>query len=450
MRRITILLIGWSFPLFGQVKEPLSIDRALAIGLEQSKVLKASSMNVEVSTAKASEASALLLPSLKLEGGYRRLSDVDPFRVVVPFSPSPITISPVVLDNYTFRLSVQQPLFTGFRLRSSVRAVERLAEAAQFDYRADEADLLLNIKTAYWLLSQTLEVKRFVDENVARLEMHVKDTENLLKAGAATRNDLLKIQVQLSTGKLAQIDADNDVRLVRMKLNNVLGLPLDRGFLLSSRPVAADTVQDRLGLNGGPEEQEGSVQALVNRALGLRPDLRSMDYMVEANKARLSAALGNWWPQVYLTGSYYYNRPNSRYLPTRDEFKASWDIGVQFQFDLWNWGATWNQADGARAQLRQAEYLYDQMRDNVALDVRNNYLQLQRNRKKIEVAEFAIAQSEENARSTNDKFKNGLATSSDLLDADVALLQSQTNLTGALIEFELSKARLERAVGGHE
>lgn len=450
MRRITILLIAWSFPLFGQVKEPLSIDRALAIGLEQSKVLKASSMNVEASTAKASEASALLLPSLKLEGGYRKLSDVDPFRVVIPFSPTPITLSPVVLDNYTFRLSVQQPLFTGFRLRSSARAVERLAEAAQFDYRADEADLLLNIKTAYWLLSQTLEVKRFVDENVARLEMHVKDTENLLKAGAATRNDLLKIQVQLSTGKLAQIDADNDVRLARMKLNNVLGLPLDRGFLLSSRPGAADTVQDRLGLNGGPEEQEGSVQALVNRALGLRPDLRSMDYMVEANKAMLSAALGNWWPQVYLTGSYYYNRPNSRYLPTRDEFKASWDIGVQFQFDLWNWGATWNQADEARAQLGQAEELYDQMRDNVALDVRNNYLQLQRNRKKIEVAEFAIAQAEENARSTNDKFKNGLATSSDLLDADVALLQSQTNLTGALIEFELSKARLERAVGGHE
>jgi len=418
-----------------QETSTLTIEQAIQIGLQNSKGLQVSGTRRDAAHARAREVGTSLLPSFKLESGYKRLSEVDPFRVQIPGSPSPVTISPVVLDNYTIRLAVQQPVFTGFRLRNTARAVDYLAQAAESDHQSDEADVILNIKNAYWLLYQTRETKKFVDENGARLEAHLKDTEQLMRAGLATRNDYLKLQVQLSNARLAQIDAQHEVRLAEMTLNNILGRQLDREVQAVSTPH-----QD--------SETEKSVErGPVVRAFSSRSDLQAMQFRLNASDASLSAARGSWWPQVFLSGSYYNNRPNSRYLPTRDAFLPSWEIGVQLQFDLWNWGATSHQVEQARAQLRQNEILFDQMKDNITLEVTRNELQLQRSREKIGVANIGVSQAEESFRTTNDKYKNGLATSSDLLDADVALLQARTNLTGALVEHELAKARLERSMG---
>ena len=416
----------------------LTLDEAIALGKENSKMLRVSTAKVDAAEARAGEASTALLPSLKFEGSYKRLSDVDPFAVKVPFYPSPIEISPIVLNNYNVRVSLQQPLFTGFKLRSNARVAEYLAGASVSDHRNDLADLVLNITTAYWTLFQSRETKRFVDENVTRLESYRRDTENLMKAGMATRNDLLKIQVQLSSARLTQIDAANDVEVALMNLDNVMGLPLDTDIALTSVPA------------GGIAVSHADTGALVARALGARPDLQAMQLRVEASKAGVSAAQGSWWPQIFLGGSYFYNRPNQRYQPTKDEFKSTWELGVTMQFDVWNWGATGYQTDQAKATLLQNELMYAQMQDNVSLEVRRGQLAVRRARDKADVARLAVDQAEENMRSTGDKFKSGLATSSELLDASVALLQTRTNLSGALVEVELAQARLVRSVGGEK
>lgn len=437
MKRIILLLVFAASFGVAQDSRTLTLEDALRIGKERSKTLKASSMKVEAASARASEVNTNLLPSLKVEAGYKRLSDVDPFAVSLPFLPSPVVLSPVVLNNYNLKVSLQQPLFTGFKLRSNARAAELMATAAEFEHRSDEADLVLNIKNAYWMLYQTRAVKKFVDENVERFDAHVVDTKNLMKAGLATRNDLLKIEVQLSNAKLTQIDAVHDVQVAMMNLNNLLGLPLNTDLQLSSVPEE----------NSNDGSTGSLAQNLVMRAFTARPELQLMQFRVQASEASVTAARGNLWPQIFLAGSYFYNRPNARYLPTRDEFKGTWEVGVQLQFDLWSWGATGYQTDQAKANLQQAEYLYDQMKDNVSLEVTRNQLQVERSRQKIAVAKEAIGQAEENYRSTNDEYTNGLATSSDLLDADVALLQAKTNLTGALVDYEIARARLSRSVG---
>jgi len=379
-----------------------------------------------------------------LSVGYSRLSDVDPFRIMVPFSPQPITIAPTVLDNYSLRATVQQPLFTGFRLESNARAANYLMKATEYDHRSDKADLVLNIISAYWTLYQTLEAKKFVDENVGRLQSYQHDTENLLQAGMATRNDLLKIQVQLNNATLAQIDAANDVQLATMTLNNAIGQPLDVPLHLTSSPISTTgSGQETKREN----DVSGSSVNLTSKALTARADLQAMQSRIEAAKASVRAANGNWWPQLFLSGNYYYSRPNPRYQPTTDEFKNSWDVGVQLQVDLWNWGTTGFQAEQAKAALMQTEYAFEQMKDVVSLDVKRQSLAVHRAEEKVQVARLAIAQAEENVRSTRDKFQQGLASSSELLDATVALLQARTSLSAASVESEVARARLKRAVG---
>ncbi|MGH9426214.1 MAG: TolC family protein, partial [Terriglobia bacterium] len=81
------------------------------------------------------------------------------------------------------------------------------------------------------------------------------------------------------------------------------------------------------------------------------------------------------------------------------------------------------------------------------LDVTRNYLNLGRARERITVAEQGVKQAEEHYRVTSARFKQGLGLNSDLLDAEVALLQAKTNYAQALVDFGLAQASLERAIG---
>jgi outer membrane protein TolC len=179
----------------------------------------------------------------------------------------------------------------------------------------------------------------------------------------------------------------------------------------------------------------------------LRPDLQAMQARVDASEAGVRAAMGNWWPQIFFTGNYYYSRPNPRYMPTLDMWRDTWDIGVSVQMDIWNWGLTSAQIQQANASLLANRFMYEQMKENASLEVTRYGLAKRRARDKVAVSALAISQAEENVRTIQDKYRAGLATSTEVLDASVALLQSRTNYSGALVEFEVARARLTRASG---
>jgi outer membrane protein TolC len=189
------------------------------------------------------------------------------------------------------------------------------------------------------------------------------------------------------------------------------------------------------------------IDTLTAAALTERSDLLALASRVKASRAGVRAAQAGWWPQVLLGASYYYSRPNQRYMPTRDEFKGTWDIGVMLTMDIWNWGQTARQADQAEATLRQNELMYDQLREGVALDVHRSALQVQRARERMEVADLGLRQAEENLRVSTDRFRRGLVTVTELRDAEVALVQAMIAQSGARVESEISRARLARALG---
>jgi outer membrane protein len=434
--RKSVFVLTALFPLLGfsQGKRSMSIEEAIQIGLENSRTLHIASMKVLAADARSSEASAARLPSLKLQAGYARLSEIDPFAVQVPFYPLPITISPVVLNNYSTRLSLQQPLFTGFRLEKSAAAAEYAAEAASYDLSRNKIDLVFNIKNGYWSLYKAKEIKRVVDENVELVKAHLTDVENMMGQGLATKNDLLKVQVQLSSSQLAQIDASNLVTIAMMTLNNLIGLPIETEIELTS------VIQSQ-----SAENQESA--EIAREAIDTRADLKAAEMRVQANEASVTAAKGGWYPQVSLYGNYYYSRPNPRILPTKDEFKNTWDLGVNLSFDIWNWNTTKHQVDQGEAVLAQSREATEQLKDAITLEVNQANLVLLQSKEKIKVAEKGVEQADENYRITKNKFRSGTATNTDLLDAEVALLQAKVNYTTSLVDHELAQARMMKAIG---
>jgi outer membrane protein TolC len=172
-----------------------------------------------------------------------------------------------------------------------------------------------------------------------------------------------------------------------------------------------------------------------------------MEFRVKAGESGVTLARSGWYPQIYLVGNYIYARPNSRFLPAIDQFKDTWDVSVNASLDIWNWGATVHQTDQAQAQLAQANDGLSQLKDGITLEVTQSYLTFNQSKEKIVVAEKGVTQAEENLRITNEKFKSGTTSSSDLLDAEVALMQSKFNYIQAQVDCEVANAQLKRSLG---
>jgi outer membrane protein TolC len=427
-----------------QKRTALTLDQGVALGLENSRALHASRMGADAADAKSSEASAAQFPSLKAAASYTRLSDVPPFTVSLPNIPGSFTLSPTVVNNYNMRLTLQQPLFTGFRVQSGASLADNAAKAAGQDYHRDRAELVYGVTSAYWNLYRAIEVKKLTDETAAQVKAHLQDVRNFQAAGLATNNEVLKVQVQYSSIQLQQIDAANNVQLAMIGLDNVMGIPLDTQVELLSAPERPDAAAADSTLRSGSLPD---LSILSEQALERRPEVRAIDFRVKAGEDAVSMARSGWFPQVYLTGNYNYARPNSRIVPTQDIFKDTWDVSLTASWDLWNWGTTIHQTHQAQAQLAQAEDYRSQLRDGVRLEVTQAYLFLKQAGDRIGVSEQGVEQATENYRVTKEKFASGLALNSELLDAEVALLQAKMSLTQSLVDYQLSAARLRKAIG---
>ncbi len=415
----------------------LTVEKAIQLGLENSKVVHASLMRVNYADAKEAEVNASRLPSLRVGAGYTRLSDTPPFTVTLPqqLGGNTFTLAPSIVNNYALKATIEQPLFTGFRLSAASDAAEYSALAVEQDHARVKSDLVYNVRASYWLLFKAMEIKKVNDENVEQVQSHLKDVQNMLDQGMATTNDVLKVQVQLSDAQLRQLESNNNVQLATIGLNNTLGIPLQT-------KVAIDTdIKRAAGTN------QSDLSTLIAKANERRPELKASEYRVRAAEAGITAAKSGWWPQIYLAANYNYNRPNQRIQPAQDIFKDTWDVTLGVSLDVWNWGKTLHQSDQASAQYEEAKDGLSQAKDAITLELTQVYLNMNQAKERISVATQGVKQAEESYRVTNKRFREGLAQNSDLLDAEVALLQARTNSTQALVDYELAEARLHKAIG---
>lgn len=416
---------------------PMTVDECVNAAISNSSKLHTSRMKVSQARAKAGEALTQLLPTATVGAFYTRLSKVPPFEVDLPpypGLPGSFTLSESVQESRGLTLNIRQPLFTGLRLLSNLRMTRKNAAASSFDFESDSLTLVADVQTAYWNLFKAVEIKKAVDENLVQVSAHLEDARRFMDQNLLALNDVLKIETQKSQIQLMQIEADNAVRMARINLNNQIGIPLN------SRTAIASSLSDELA-------SAPPLDSLIVIGLSGRAEIDAINLRVEAGKAGVAAARAGWFPQVVLTGNYYRLRPNSRILPTRDEWDNTWDIGLALSFEAWNWGKTIHQTRQAQAQLEQAIDALDQLRDAVELEVTARYLDLTKAQQSIEVARNAVAQASENLRITKEKFHVDLASNTDLLDAEVALLQASTSYTTARVSQELAGIALKRALG---
>jgi outer membrane protein len=445
LRKIFVVAVILVLPLAARAqKRLLSLEEAVAAGIEASPGLHASRMKVESTVAKVREIEAGRLPSLKFGGGYTRLSEVPPFEVNLPNFPNPIVVSPNYFNNFNFRLGIQQPLFTGFRLQAGEESVRMLEKSAGQDLEKDRAEFIFAVKNAYWGLARAREFEKVIAKNILQIGEHLKDVRAFYDQGLLTKNEVLRAELELSNAEIMRIDARNAAEVALTTFDSLIGLPLDADVDLTT---SAESQASRIPVGGMAFEEKANSAALIESALANRPELKAADFRIRSTELSVKAARAGLYPQVSLAGNYYFLRPNPRYMPALDKFKGTWDLGISVSFDIWNWGQTKNQTDQAKALLAQARDARKILEDQAVLEVTQSRLTLARADEKVRVSGQAVGQAEENLRVTRERFKQGVALNTDVLEADVALLRARMNRTQAAIDLVLAQARLEKALG---
>lgn len=433
MKKI-LMLILFATSLFAQ-ERILTLKESLKIGLQNSKNLKISQSKINYSDAKLSEINSQFLPQFKLFGNYTRLSDNIPaFEFTSPFFPNAIRVSEPLYNNYTFKLGFTQPLFTGFKLLSSRSAAKYNLQASESDYSKEQNEVAFNIYNAYWNYFKAEEVRDVIAQTLQQIENHLRDTRNFYEQGLVSNNDLLKLEVQYSNTQLMLIEAENNLKIARIAFNKALGIDLNAQTKVAATEKSMSLVNYDLS-------------EIINEAINNRQELKSLAYRVESSKEGISAAKSNWFPSIYLTGNYYYSNPNPRFQPAKDEFNYNWDVGVTLSWDVWNWGLTSSQVSQAEQTKIQLETNYEQLKENIQMEVYSNFLNLLKTEEKVKVNKIALEQASENYRITAEKYNLQLASSTDLIDAETLKLQAETNLKAAEADYQIAKVRLEKSLG---
>lgn len=430
MKRILLLTFLIPILLFAQSKK-LTIEESVRIGLENSSLIKISESNLRSSDAKITEATSRMFPKLSLSAGYTYMNLNDPKEIGL----GPVgmeVINPFSL--YGMQLSIQQPLFTGFQISSSRSAAENTYEAMSFEHQKNINNKALEIYSAFWNFFKAQKQYELTQEYLTSLKDNLNQTKDFLDNGLATMNDYLKIKVQVSNAEVALIDAKNNMEIARASFNKSLGIPLSDSMQIDASYTST-------------QEQSFEYQDLLNNALNNRDELKSLEYNIKAGEDRITTANSGWWPKLYASGNFFLYNATAKTFGIEDEKLQAWFVGLSLNWDLWDWGYTSSQSALAEESVLQGEESLKLLKEQIELETYNAYLNLNSQKEKIYVSQLAVESAEENLRLTQEKYDYNLATSNDLIDAEVEVLDAKTKLAFSKADYEMAKVKLEVTVG---
>ncbi|OFV85937.1 MAG: hypothetical protein A2V74_00510 [Acidobacteria bacterium RBG_16_70_10] len=433
------LALGPAVPAPAAEVVRLTVEEAVARALEASPRLARLRALGAAAEAERRGARAERWPQVELGAGYTRRSEVPELRIVSPTQDPTqpiqlVTIFPNIQDNYRLRAGVLWPLYTGGRIAGQIQAAEQGHTAAGHDLRAGRADLILEVKAAYWGLATAREDVRVRQETIRAFDAHLEDARNRERFGMAARNEVLAVQVERDRAELDRLRADAASELAEANLRRLLDLPPATRVETAEPAEAAPT---------GPADLE----ALVAEAQAARPDRAALLARVTGAEARVAIERGARLPQLALGGGYTYANPNRDIVPPEATWKDTWDVGVSLAWSVFDGGRrsaaearARAEADAAREQLRELDRA-------IRLEVTQRTLELRTAEALLAVAERSLESAQENRRVAADRYREGVIPSSELLDAETALERAELARTEALASVRLTAAALDRAVG---
>jgi outer membrane protein len=392
-----------------------SLEQCIAIALEKHPSLRASTGSIKASESRMGQAKAGYYPQLNLSSGYQRIG---------PASSSDVTLDPY--NQYSAGVNLGMTLFD-FGKTSTQVDVQRLGvHASRADYENIQAQVVQNVKNAYYNLLQTQRNRNVAVDTMNQFQKHLDRASAFYRIGTKPRSDMTKAKVDFGNARLNVLKAENSLRSAMIILKDVMGVPENTDF----------SVVDNLFF----QKNEMQLNDVLNKAFLSRPDLRSAVARREAAERTVDLARKGYYPTLSGSAGYVYSG-------TDFPLESGWNAGAALNFPLFSGFSTKYQVDEAKANLAVLKANEDSIRQAVQLEVSQAYLNVQDAAEQIAMAEQTVLQAQENYDLASGRYRVGVGSPIEVADATITLNNARANLNSALFNYKIAQAALEKSTG---
>jgi outer membrane protein len=436
IRRILVIAIGLIIAggSFVQAADYLSLDDALAIALKNNPQIKAQDENVLGRGYEKDASFANMLPKVDLNYAYQHQHPTPtlilPITTFVNGQPALTTteVPTGFRDTYNFTVAATQPLFTGGSLYNAYKIAGNTYSATNLNRDQTIRDLKVQVVDGYYLLIQSRQTLDVAKSSMASIKSHLDVANAFYSQGMIPKNDLLEAEVSYAQSQQSVIQADNATKIRESNLNQLLGRDLSIPIQTEKEipmPALGTTLDDA-----------------ISTALKNRQEIRVLELQIDSAKKGVDIARAGYVPN--LAASYTYQKYGEH--PNID-YQDSWIAGLGLSWNLFQGGATHYGVGRAIADRDRLSFILKSTKDQVSLEVKNDYLNAQEATARVGVASKSIAQAQENLRIQKDRFNLQVATTTDILDAQAMLNRAQMDYILARSDYARSQAALRAAMG---
>jgi outer membrane protein len=399
----------------------ISLDEAVRLGVQNSKQLKLAQNKIDQAVSQLEQAKDERLPSAKVSAGYSHALMLSRNFALPSSDGSDPKSMQFPFDNtlYQATLSINEPIYNGHRYRYARESASLLIQSSKLDAEKDREEIVYNVINAYINFYKIQQNQKIVAQNLEDVDQKLTEIKKFESQGLATRNDVLRFQLQKSNIQLQQIELENNRKVVNYNLDILLGLP-------ENTTVQVQDVVYKLDMNDRPD-------VYMKQALQDRKEFGSLNYQDKLADVNIKKVHDEKLPTVGIGGNLYYINPTKALVPKSATYLAPFVVGVNASWDITGFFKNKNKLTEANLQKQEVAATRQLVSDHVKMDVNRSYTQYQQTLEKIKVLNDAVVQATENERITESKYKNNLATTTDRIDAQTLLYESRLNL-------ELAKA----------
>ena len=331
-------------------------------------------------------------------------------------------------------VTLVQPVFMG----GSIIALNKMADIGEkmMENSADakRQQTLYMTDKVYWQVVSLKHKQKLAESYLNLVKKLNDDVHKMIDEGVATKSDGLSVEVKVNEAEMTLTKVNDGVVLAKMLLCQTIGLPINEDIVLAeenAENLAVEEVAPKLN---------------VDAALANRPELKLLQNTVDLSRQTTNLLKAGNLPMVALTGGYSVTNP-SLYNGFERKFRGLWNVGVIVRVPIWNWGDVMYKVRASKGLTAIANLEMDEAREKIELQVNQNTFRVDEANKTLAMAKTNIARAEENLRTANLGFSEGVITPTTVMEAQTAWLQAQSQKIDAEIEVKLSQVDLQKSLG---
>lgn len=337
------------------------------------------------------------------------------------------------LQNVFFgNIGLKQPIYMGGKIKQTNNIAKYSSQMMEAKKHESEADVIVETDERYWKVISLKEKVRLAEEYKKRLDSLLTEVQNLHEEGIITKNKVMEVRVKKNKVELQLLKAKNGLEMGRMALNQTLGFSTDTTLHL------ADSL--------GEVTQLTNPKNFRKKALEERAEIHALNKGVKIAESGEELMKSRYLPNIGLSANYTFSNPNP-WNGFETEFGGTTNVGVFINIPIYNWGERRHTMEAARHKKRASMKKLEETKELISLEVKKAVFRYNESIKKVELTKSSLNQAKENLRSTKDNFEEGMAKSTDVLEAQSMWQEAYSDYIEAMTDYRLNKTKLMEVSG---